>query len=470
MIKTRFAPSPTGYLHIGGVRTAIFNWLFAKKHGGQFVLRIDDTDNSRNNSEAIKPILDGLKWIGLNWDEGPLFQSERTSLYEKAFEELKSNGAVWDDNGAWRLSLKYISSALGLNYEINSEFIKVQDLIRGDVTWPRDSLKDPIIRRSDGKFLYNFATVIDDSEMSITHVIRAEEHLSNTPIQLLLYLALNRPVPQFAHIPFVCDAKSKKKLSKRDMAKHMTKEVMQTLNNLGFTQEYLESNKNFNPITVEYYKQLGYLPQALFNYLVKLGWSPDGSTEKFTVEDAIAKFDLSKVTPSSASFDLVKMSWLQSQYMKEAFQSDKNQGMLLALKRVGIENPDVKLIEKLSRALGERLKVFSDVVTYGSMFFREPEYDLVKIRNDILYQNLSASLDAFAGGLDADNHNSIKSLADYIQGFKFGYHFDRTKFNFALRYTLTGSNVGPGIYDCILLMGIPECKARIYHMTHHVAV
>ena len=218
MIKTRFAPSPTGYLHIGGVRTAIFNWLFAKKHGGQFVLRIDDTDNSRNNSEAIKPILDGLKWIGLNWDEGPLFQSERTSLYEKAFEELKSNGAVWDDNGAWRLSLKYISSALGLNYEINSEFIKVQDLIRGDVTWPRDSLKDPIIRRSDGKFLYNFATVIDDSEMSITHVIRAEEHLSNTPIQLLLYLALNRPVPQFAHIPFVCDGKSKKKFSKRDMA------------------------------------------------------------------------------------------------------------------------------------------------------------------------------------------------------------------------------------------------------------
>ena len=262
-LRTRFAPSPTGYLHIGGVRTALFNWLLTRRHGGQFILRIDDTDVVRNQTEALQPILDGFRWLGIDWDEGPeiggaygpYFQSQRHHLYVDAAQRLLASGNAYpcyrtkeeldaERKEAERSKRPYVHrgqhrdtppaecqrlikdrpAALRLKIPLGRT-VAIDDLIRGHVEWQTDFLGDPVILRPDGRALYNFATVIDDAAMQITHVIRAAEHLSNTPIQVLVYEALAYLMPQFAHVPVVNEPNSKKKLSKRDMKKFVTAEV-----------------------------------------------------------------------------------------------------------------------------------------------------------------------------------------------------------------------------------------------------
>src|SRR5438445_1708478 len=342
-IRTRFAPSPTGYLHVGGVRTARFNWLLTRQMGGQFILRIDDTDAERNRPEALQPILDGFRWLGIGWDEGPeaggangpYFQSQRNQLYVDAALKLLETGHAYpcylskDELDAERKQAEqkkisyvhrgrrrdtppadnvkaYKEKPAPLRLKVPAgTTVKIHDLIRGDVEWQTDTIGDPVILRPPGadgiaRPLYNFATVVDDVAMKITHVIRAAEHLSNTPVQVLVYQAMGAGLPQFAHVPIVNAPNSKEKLSKRKMQQFMTPQVIAQLRAChvfppDWTDEQIKKQESINPATVAFYRELGYLPAALVNYLGRLGWSLDDKTEFIPLPEMIAKLSLDRV-------------------------------------------------------------------------------------------------------------------------------------------------------------------------------
>jgi glutamyl-tRNA synthetase len=360
MIRTRFAPSPTGYLHIGGVRTALFNWLFARRHGGQFILRIDDTDQQRNVEEALQPILDGLHWLGIDWDEGPgvngpfapYYQSQRSDRYRAAVEKLMAGGHAYHDYATtaelqaereaaerekrqFRYSRRFMAEtpvdrarfeAEGRQAVVRLKMptegtLVLDDLVRGRVEfdWARE--QDHVVQRTDGTCLYHLANVVDDHDFEITHVIRAEEHLSNTPRQVFILEALGYSRPIYAHLPFVAEPGSKTKLSKRKLDKY--------LKNRDFAQLVEHGRKiaeaighpveadAFNPVIVDFYQTVGYLPEAIINYLALLGWSLDDKTEHFSYEELIANFSLERVNKAPASFDPKKLSAFEDWHFQQ---------------------------------------------------------------------------------------------------------------------------------------------------------
>src|SRR5579864_560463 len=419
MIRTRFAPSPTGYLHIGGVRTALFNWLLTHRHGGKFILRIDDTDTERNRPEALQPILDGFRWLGLNWDEGPeiggpcapYFQSQRSERYTVAAMQLLETGDAYPDymtkeeleadrKAAEAAKRPYIHrgphrhtpasecvrlyrekpTTLRFKIPLGQESI-VEDLICGHCVQKTDLIGDPVILRVDGRPLYNFASVIDDVDMKITHVIRAREHLSNTYVQVPMFAALGAELPKFGHVPVINEPNSNKKLSKRDMKKFLTPEIRAKLHAIGWTDEQIESRDDLNPVTVAFYREMGYLPAAVVNYLGRLGWSLDDKTEFIPLDQMIANFGLERVNDSPARFDPDKLYWLAGEYMKLLPMPEKVQGCIPFLRRAGMiaDPPSPAELVKLGRVLeasGDRIKLFSDVLIYGGPFFRnDPIYD-----------------------------------------------------------------------------------------------
>ena len=304
-IRVRFAPSPTGYLHIGGARTALFNWLFARHHGGKLVLRIEDTDKTRHVEEATAAIYDGLQWLGLNWDEGPhvggdfgpYLQSERTELYERYLKKLQDAGHIFEDQGA-------------LRFRSPREHVVVDDLVCGkidfDLTNP-GTHPDMTIRRPDGSWIFHFVNVIDDLEMKISHVIRGEDHLSNTPKHIEIFRALGAKPPHYAHIPLILN-KDGSKMSKRDEGAR-----------------------------VEYYIRRGYLPAAVRNYLCLLGWSPKDNREKIELEEIIRIFDLNHVGRSQATFDPDKLHWLNGEYARELSDAEFYDLAVARLKSSGVE-------------------------------------------------------------------------------------------------------------------------------------
>ena len=368
-VRTRFAPSPTGYLHIGGVRTALFNWLFARRHGGQFLLRIDDTDQERNVQEALAPILHGFRWLGLNWDEGPevggpfapYYQSQRRERYQEAIGKLLAGGFAYRDfatteeiqaeraaaeaakkpfiySRRWmadttdtqcRFEAEGRKGVIRLNMPHEGSLV-IHDLIRGDVEfqWARE--QDHVIQRADGTPLYNLATVVDDFDFQISHVIRAEEHLSNTPRQVFVAQSLGYPLPEYAHVPFVAEPGSKNKLSKRKLDKYLKNPDFAAVNQHGQaiakTIGLSAAAETFNPVIVDFYEEVGYLPDAIINYLMLLGWSFDDKTEFFTREQMVANFSLERVNNAPASFDCKKLWSFQDHYMQEvAYQAKGGQ-------------------------------------------------------------------------------------------------------------------------------------------------
>ena len=316
-VKTRFAPSPTGYLHIGGARTALFNWLFAKRHHGTFVLRIEDTDEERNTNEACEAIINGLKWLGLNWDQGPsenlekgkYHQSQRQKIYEDYLQKLGSLDLIYDDNGATRF--KVSNRVTQFNDQIcGDQSINLQD--SGSRAWDKEkgieieNNPDFIIRRPDGTFLFHFVNVVDDIEMQITHILRGEDHLTNTTKHVALFDAFDVPPPVFAHIPLILNTDGSK-MSKRDAGSG-----------------------------IEWYKDNGFLPKALINYLALLGWSPKDDREILEVEEIIELFDFDHLNKSNSKFDLEKAKWLNSQYIAKLEDSD----FLKYAKKFSKETPD----------------------------------------------------------------------------------------------------------------------------------
>jgi glutamyl-tRNA synthetase len=462
-------------LHIGGVRTALFNWLLARHSGGQFILRIDDTDQQRHVEEAVALILDGFRWMGMNWDEGPevggtygpYFQSQRTGLYSEAAQELVSRGVAYRDYStdqeraaerteaekakrAYRFRRKEHTAAelaafeaegrpFALRFQVpEGRTIVVRDLIKGDVETKTEEIGDFVIVRPDGSPLYNFASVVDDASMKITHVVRAEEHLANTFSQVLIFEALGYPLPQFAHVPYVAEPGSRKKLSKR-----------------------------FGAVGLDEYINKGYLPEAMMNYLARLGWSLDASQEVFTRAELVEKFSLDRVNSSPASHDPDKLFWLEGEWMKGLPLEKKVEGVLPFLRKEGlVADPLPPLtrtrIEAVVLALGDRLKVFSDVLTLGRYFFTETvTFDPDAVKKRLKKEGVPAMLRELEGLLAATEPYDVptleKAVHDYAErtGRKMGEVVN------ALRVATTGQGVGPGLYDCLAILGRETCRARI---------
>ena len=482
-VRTRFAPSPTGFLHIGGVRTALFNWLLARHFGGQFVLRIDDTDQQRHVEDALARILDGFRWMGMDWDEGPevggqsgpYFQSERSPFYARAAESLVSSGHAYRDYStqaerdadreaqkshkvAYRFREKPTAEAdrarfeaegrpFGLRFRVPlGRTLVVHDLIKGDVEQKTDEIGDFVIVRPDGMPLYNFASVVDDVEMKITHVIRAEEHLSNTFSQLLVFEALGAELPAFAHVPFVAEVGSKAKLSKRKTEEYAQRGIFVLLN------QYIEK---------------GYLPDAMMNYLARLGWSLDATQEIFTRDELVEKFALDRVNSSPASHDPDKLFWIQGEWMKTLSIDAKVDGALPYLIRENLApepiTPEFRgRVGLVVQALGDRLKVFSDILTLGRYFFTEalahdPDAVKKRLKKDGVPQML-AELDGVLATVEPYDLATLeKAVHDYAgsHGLPMGQVVN------PLRVATTGQGVGPGLYDCLVILGRESCRARI---------
>lgn len=504
-LRTRFAPSPTGYLHIGGVRTALFNWLLTRRHGGTFVLRIEDTDTERNKPEALQPILDGFRWLGIDWDEGPevggphapYFQSQRGPLYTDAARRLLESGHAYPDyvpkdqldaerKAAEAAKKPYVHrgphrdtpaaenvrlykekpTALRLKVPVGQSVV-IDDAIRGRVEVQTDTIGDPVIVRPDGRPLYNFAVVVDDVAMQITHVVRAAEHLSNTPTQCLIYDALNYTRPTFAHVPVVNEPKSSKKLSKRDMKKFVTPDVRAKLRAVGYSDADIDARDDLNPATVAFYRELGYLPQALVNYLARLGWSLDDKTEKIAVPDLIANFSLERVSSAPASFDPDKLAWLAGESMKELPLAERVAGCEPFLRRggyVGATLTDAEL-EKLTRvvaACGDRLKLFSDILTYAPPFFRpDPAYEPKAVEKRLKKAGAADLLRAFAPELEKVEPFDAPTLEKLLHDFCAAKSIKPGEMVHPLRVATTGVEVGPGLFDCLAILGRAEVLRRI---------
>ncbi|MEZ6090073.1 MAG: glutamate--tRNA ligase [Pirellulaceae bacterium] len=360
MVRTRFAPSPTGYLHIGGVRTALFNWLLAKQAGGQFILRIDDTDQQRNVQSALQPILDGFRWLGMDWDEGPdvdgphapYYQSQRADRHQAAVAQLLANGFAYRDyakpeelqqqreaaeksGGAFVYDRRWMAEtdeqAAAMEAEGRSGVVRlkmpregvcqIDDLVRGEVHVDWSSEQDHVIQRADGSCLYHLATVVDDHDFEITHVVRAAEHLPNTPRQIFIAQGLGFTLPQFAHLPYVAEPGGTAKLSKRKLDKYLKHRDFGSLTDYG--QHIAKavgldaSADTFNPVIVDFYREIGFLPDAILNYLMLLGWSLDDKTERLTRQQMIESFTLARVNKSPASFDPQKLMSFQADRMAE---------------------------------------------------------------------------------------------------------------------------------------------------------
>jgi len=507
-VRTRFAPSPTGYMHIGGMRTALFNWLWARHTGGKFILRIDDTDQARNQETALGPILAAFRWLGLSWDEGaevggpyaPYYQSQRGELYRAAAAKLEAAGLAYRDYSskeeidadrkqAEREKRPYInirrslelSAAEKASFEAQgrpwvlrfliprNQKVVLDDHIRGRVEWDAALLPDPVILRGDGSPLYNFATVVDDAQMQITHVIRAEEHLSNTPIQVLLHQALGNALPEFAHVPYVAAPGSKEKLSKRKIEQYRKNPQFQKMFEKAdevFPQLGLTGSAALDPVMVEYYERIGYLPAAVLNALGRIGWSLDETTEIMSLQTMIEHFTLDRVVKAPAGFDPDKLYSFQGHWMKELPLEKKLAGCLPYLVQAKLISEPVTaetaaFVQSVIVALGERLKIFSDILSAGYFFRDEIAYDEKNFDKRVRKAGVPAHLAAFAGRLATIERFEAPAIEASLTAYCQETGEQTGTLIHALRLSTTGQPVGPGVYDCLALLGREKSLARI---------
>lgn len=431
VVRVRFAPSPTGYLHIGGARTALFNWLYAKHTGGKLVLRIEDTDQSRNTEEAARAIYEGLHWLDLEWDEGPhvggnfgpYFQSQRTELYERYLRKLEEGGHIFEDGGA-------------LRFRSPREHVIVEDLVCGridfDLTNP-ETHPDMTVRRPDGSWIFHFVNVVDDIEMRISHVIRGEDHLSNTPKHIELYRAMGAVPPAFAHIPLILNQNGSK-MSKRDQGASLN--------------TYIEN---------------GYLPEAVRNYLCLLGWSPKDNREKLPIDEVVRLFELGKIHRKNAAFDLEKCTWLNGEYVRELgderFEAFARQA--LANAGVDLSSFSAEYIRAAVETCKGKFRTFNELPAYGGFYFKDDfDYNPEGVTKHFIPENkprLIAMREAFAAlqSFDANSlETTLKATAGRL-GVKVGALVHPT------RLAVTGSNAGPSLYHLLEILGKEKVLTRL---------
>ena len=454
-IATRFAPSPTGYLHIGGARTALFNWLFARRNQGKFILRIEDTDQERSTPEAVNAILEGLTWLGITWDEGPFFQTERMERYRAEAERLLAEGKAYrcvctpgelearrESARAKGATPRYDrkcrelepSEAKGKPFVLRfraplSGKTIVRDLLRGDVAYENGELDDLILLRSDGLPTYNFVVVVDDASMGISHVLRGDDHLNNTPKQILLYEALGYPLPKFGHFPLIHGMEGGK-LSKRQ-----------------------------DDVSLTAYRDRGFLPEAMVNYLVRLGWG-HGDQEIFSLEELQGIFSLESVGKSPSRFDPEKLLHLNAHYIKTG--SPKRLASLLVpfLGRRGIETEPSPWLAKAVCTFQERAKTLEEMADSSEYYFRQKEPDPKTAEKYLtpekapLFEEIAREFRALPEFTPAAIEPVLHRVAGKL-GVKLG------KVAQPLRAALTGGTVSPGIFEVMDVLGRDEVIRRL---------
>lgn len=491
-------------MHIGGMRTALFNWLWARHNGGQFILRIDDTDQQRNMDEALGPILEAFRWLGLDWDEGPevggphgpYFQSQRRPLYDAALAKLLASGKAYRDfelpaetqaqrETAEKEKQVYVSSRASLQLSEadvlkniadgqpfvvrlripRADKIVINDHIRSTVEFDCSLMPDPVIARNDGSPLYNFATVVDDAEMEITHVIRAEEHLSNTPIQVLLHRALENKTPEWAHVPYVAAPGSREKMSKRKIDKYRTNPLFQKLFELGdqvLSRIGFDPRSNdLSPVMVAYYREVGFLPAGVLNALVRLGWSLDDQTEVLSLADMKRKFTLDRVIKSAAGLDADKLLSFQSHWMSELPAKEKLDGCLRILKRAKlIEDKDASetqtKVASIIELAADRLRVFGDIFQMDEFFVADEELkiDEKNFQKRVVKPEKSLLLlRQLRGRLDDVDQFTAEPLHDLVQAFATEKEVKVGDIFPALRLCVTGKAQGADLFRSMELLG-----------------
>ena len=461
-VRTRFAPSPTGDLHIGGARTALFNWLLARHNQGVLILRIEDTDVARSTQESIQVILDAMIWLGMDWDEGPLYQSQRIPLYKEVAERLLKEGKAYrcyctpeelevKREAALRAGLKpkYDRTCLhqGVSYPDRPYAIRflspdegetvVDDLIQGRVEFDNAELDDLIILRSDGLPTYNFSVVVDDMTMEITHVIRGNDHLNNTPRQIQIYQALGYPLPKFGHVPMILGPE-KKKLSKR----HGAQSVME-------------------------YKKMGYLPQAVVNYLVRLGWS-HGDQEEFTREELIEKFSLEAVGRSAAAINPGKLDWLNARYIKKIELEELVQRARPFMETKGYLITDPDRLRKAVSSLRERVKTLVEMADLSEFYFcEEIAYD-EKAAGKFLNKEAMPMLEQVITSLSKESILQKENVHRLIQQLAETRGEPLVKIAQPIRVALTGKTVSPPINEVMEALGKTEVIKRLQRAIKYI--
>jgi glutamyl-tRNA synthetase len=432
-VRVRFAPSPTGYLHIGGARTALFNWLFARHHGGKFILRIEDTDRTRNTEEAAAAIYEGLRWLGLEWDEGPhvggdlgpYLQSERTEIYERYLKQLQDGGHIFEDAGA-------------LRFRSPREHVLVDDIVCGkidfDLTNP-GTHPDMTIRRPDGSWIFHFVNVIDDIEMKISHVIRGEDHLSNTPKHIELYRALGATPPRFAHIPLILN-RDGSKMSKRDEGARLA--------------TYIEQ---------------GYVPEAVRNYLCLLGWSPKDNREKIDIDEVVKLFELEKINRRNAAFDLDKCFWLNGQYIA---QMSLDRFIELArpfLEKADIDVSDKNYLRAVLSIVKEKIKLLSDVSEWTRYFFIEDyEFDPAAVEKVFGKAEATKRLIALRDEFTRIENWNLETLESTLKNLAQKLGCKTGDLVHPARVAVSGRSVGPSLYHMLEVMGKERVLKRFQRM------
>lgn len=437
-VRVRFAPSPTGALHIGGAHTALFNWLWARHKGGKFILRVEDTDKERSTAEYENTIMEGMKWLGLDWDEGPdvggdfgpYRQSERLESYRKCADELLERGLAYREGEAVFFKVP------------EGEKIVMEDLIYGTITTLSEkasvnqdgSIKDIVIIKSDGMPTYNYAVVVDDHFMNITCVIRGEDHIANTPKQILLYRALGWDVPQFAHLPMIL-GRDKKKLSKRHGA-----------------------------TSVFEYNDLGYLPDAVFNFLALLGWAPAGDLEIFGRELAKEQFELQKVTKKPAVFDTDKLNFVNQEHLKIMDPAERRRIVEPFWTELGLapENHSEKYLEDALSLMGGRGKTTKELAEFSDYFL---DFEPVKLRYDAseTTSDKLATLNRFFGEFLLISDWRAGDMEDFSREWCKDNGVALKEIAMPLRWALTGRKVSPGVFEVAEFLGREECRKRLAH-------
>ncbi len=481
-VRVRFAPSPTGYLHIGGARTALFNWLFAKRHNGTFILRIDDTDEQRSTESSMKQIYESLNWLGFNWDEGekvggpygPYIQSERRSIYQEYIGKLIESGHAYycycssDELAQMRQLAKdegrpahYNRKCLHLTkksqklmveqgrkpvirFKVPDQTVSFDDLILGRISTESDTLQDEVIVKSNGSPLYNLTSIIDDHEMKISHVIRGADHLSNTPKQVLLAQALELDMPQFAHLPMVLGSSKGEKLSKRHGA-----------------------------TSIEQYRNEGYLPQAMINFLVRLGWSLDDTTEIFSVSELTQNFDIGRVGKSGSVFDIKKLRWLNGHYINQLNLPERTSAVIPFLQPLystdstGLE---VNRLEAIVSVIDDRLITLADIKEHAYHFFKDDfAYDPKGIKKWLSKDGSISLLQMLHDAMEKINTFDEKSVETAIWSIVDSLGIKKVEGLQPIRIAISGMTSGPSLFEMVILVGQVETLKRIKRLMTYLS-
>jgi glutamyl-tRNA synthetase len=436
--RLRFAPSPTGYLHVGGARTALFNWLYARRHGGTFVLRIEDTDTQRSSDDMVSGILEGLRWLGIDWDEGPevggphapYFQSQRLDRYRAAVHDLVTRGLAYEDEGAIR-------------FRVPEGTTTFHDEVHGPISFDNAHLESFVILRSDGHPTYHLSVVVDDIDMGITHVVRGDDHISNTPKHVLLFQALGATPPRFAHVPLIMGA-DKKRLSKR----HGATSVLE-------------------------YERQGYLPDALFNFLALLGWGTGTDDELLSREELVQRFTLDGISGGNAVFNTDKLDWFNHQYLLQLGDDQLVRHLRPFLIEAGLwretfDSTDRAWLAQVLTLLRPRARRLTEFVDQMTPFCVAPTgYDGEGVRKHLAAPDTAAHIDALASCLAAATwdvqtlERDLRALAD-SRGIKAAVLIH------AARLAVTGRMVSPGLFEMLVLVGRDAVVARLYRLAQHL--